>query len=294
VIAAERGDDIMTEELKTFTEWETIYGLATLQVDKQDLMKQDGQPLKMTFIEFEQRMIGYLERRRPREWGAAPSDDAHSVWSEEAASGLNDADDGGFQSHPGEEQEDGSRVANRPMRPRRPRRRVSVRHLGWPFVLVTLPTIATLLVSTLVRTVERFVNLRWWISAGVLLMDLVILLVQPIAALFSGPGYLWYQLLNYIYQISARGWVMGQHVLLNKSLNLTTTNHPLFWSITVGGSPLALYFGFSQAIVSSLFWATTVVFAGVLFWQVRQLPAGLRRPSRVSEDESGFVGRRHG
>ncbi|QSO47188.1 hypothetical protein [Alicyclobacillus mengziensis] len=267
----------MTEELKTFTEWETIYGLATLKVDRQDLMTPDGQPRKMTCIEFEQRMASYLERRRPPEWGASSVGDSPQGRSE--ADGWSDTD----------EQEDSRRSTTRPSRPRRLRKRLALRHLGWPLVLVTLPTIATLVVRTLVSLIERFVNLRWWISAAVLLMDLVILLVQPVAALFSGPGYLWYQLLNYIYQISTRGWVMGQHVLLHKSLNLTGTNHPLFWSITVGGSPLSLYFGFSQAIVSSLFWATTLVFAGVLFWQVRQLPAGFRRMPDVPKDQSRFA-----
>lgn len=272
----------MTEELKTFTEWETIYGLATLKVDRQDLMTPDGLPRKMTCIEFEQRLAGYLERRRPSQRGVASVGDSPQGRSKPDVSKPDDWP-------AADEPENSRRSTPRPSRPQRLRKRLAFRHLGWPLVLVTLPTISTLMVSTLVRLIERFMNLRWWISAVVLLMDSVILLVQPVAALFSGPGYLWYQLLNYIYQISTRGWVMGQHVLLHKSLNPTGTNQPLFWSITVGGSPLPLYFGFSQAIVSSLFWATTLVFAGVLFWQVRQFAAGFRRMPDAPKDQSRFA-----
>jgi hypothetical protein len=242
----------MREERKTFTEWENLYGVATFNVDRQDFVAADGTPLRMTSLEFERRVAECLIRRRPFEFNREVESMPHS------------------QPQP------------RPRTMRSPATRtVSRRLMVWLLVLTTLPALATLCVGKVVRVITKYVRIRWLVSACVLLADLIILIIQPIAAVIAGPGYIWYQLLNYLYGLSTRGWVMGQHVLLHRSLNLVGTDHALFSSINVDGSPLSLYFGLSQAIVSSVFWATLLVFAKTLFREIRNLPL---RHGTVSDD----------
>lgn len=299
---AEKGKTV--EGRKTFIEWEQIYGLATLNVEKQDITAPDGAPVLMTCIEFEERIKAYMARRRPTDWvlgwvdenGVNPVDKAPfsrgtstgnwsqhggNAWEDEATAGWSEGETAtwpGFDNVNEPLDDDATAFIPRTARMRATRRKIPLRRLGWPVILVTLPTLATVLLDWLVRIVERFAHLRWFVSATVLLADLIILLVLPIPVLLSGPGYLWYQLLNYIYLVVTRGWSVGQHALLNKSLNLTG-EHPLFWSVHLGGSPLSLYFGLPQAIVSSLFWATTLVFGWTLLREVRQRPAERRERS---------------
>jgi hypothetical protein len=236
----------MREERKTFTEWENLYGVATFNVDRQNFVAADGTPLTMTSLEFERRVAECLIRRRPFEFN-------HEV-----------------------EKVPEPRATRRPTT-----RTVSRRLMVWLLVLTTLPALATLCVSAVVRVITKYVRIRWLVSACVLVADLIILIIQPIAAVMAGPGYIWYQLLNYLYGLSTRGWVMGQHVLLHRSLNLVGTDHALFSSINVNGSPLSLYFGLSQAIVSSFFWATLLVFAKALFREIGYLPV---RSGTASDD----------
>ncbi len=256
----------MPEERKTFTEWEASYGIALLHVDKEDLLTPDGRPLMMTGTEFEQRVVGYLERRREHDnAGEFRRTDEVSATVEAMYSDIDPATSENRSS-------DRHRTENHRMNNHRiEKHRIPMRYMAWLLVLATFPTLITLLVSGSVRLFSRFIRIRWQISAAVLFADLIVLLIRPVGALLAGPGYLWYQVLNFAYTFSTRGWVIAQHVLLNRSLNFIGGNHPLFWSVSAGGSPLPLYFVLGEAVVSSLFWATTLVFTKALYWDLREV-----------------------
>lgn len=186
-------------------------------------------PRTMTFVEFEQRVLDSLARRRK----------AMQVPSAERT---------------------GRAGKVKPERPRLPAVRHSMRGAFSLLIWVTLPAIAYIVVALLLRLAGRFYRIHRLVSICILLADLAMLLIQPIAALIAGPGFVWYHIANWLYQWGARRWSIGQHQLLHRSLNLVGTDHALFASVNVGGSPLSLYFGVSQAVVSSLFWATLIVF----------------------------------
>ncbi|CAM3792364.1 hypothetical protein ALPO108162_06115 [Alicyclobacillus pomorum] len=127
-----------------------------------------------------------------------------------------------------------------------------------PLVLFTMPVVATVIVSFIFRAITRLINIRWYVPVSILLVDVAMLLIQPNAAVLSGPFFLWYHLFNMLYHQWLPFWTHVRYSIFHQPLNLIDTDKPLFYDVEIHGTPLYLYFGLPQAITSSLFWATSI------------------------------------
>lgn len=125
-------------------------------------------------------------------------------------------------------------------------------------VLVTLPTLGTWGVYGLYGRLTRRISVKWVWPAGMLALDFLILLIQPVTPFLSGAGYLWYLVLGLLAQLIHSLW-NGLNHLFSPQANAVSGGGPFLSSVTVAGNPLNLYFTLDKAVVSSLILATAIV-----------------------------------
>lgn len=137
------------------------------------------------------------------------------------------------------------------------------------FILFTMPAVAVFLLTMLYKTARVLLKhrFRWYIPAAILLMDLLILMIQPFAALLSGPFFLWYHAMDALHHLLAPMFAHIKYQTFHQPLNLVDANKPLFSNITLGNAPMNLYFSLPQAVVSSLFWGTLIASLKNLSWK---------------------------
>lgn len=143
-------------------------------------------------------------------------------------------------------------------------------------VLFSMPVVATAIVSFMFRALARVVNIKWYVPVSILLVDAAMLLIQPNAAVLSGPFFIWYHLCDMLYHQWLPFWTYVRYSIFHQPLNLIDMDKPLFYDVEIHGTPLYLYFGLSQAITSSLFWATSIASVKHLLTN-RRRSGGLRR-----------------
>ncbi|MDQ0191166.1 hypothetical protein JI721_04070 [Alicyclobacillus cycloheptanicus] len=134
-------------------------------------------------------------------------------------------------------------------------RRRSVRRL---LILFTMPTLATLCVRALYRLLGRFVRIAWYWPLLVILIDLFIILLAPVAPIVSGPLYLWYVILNALVHIL--GWLARAAMALTpwKSAFANLGTQPFLNGVVLSGNRLPLYFTMGAAVASSIVLGTGI------------------------------------
>jgi hypothetical protein len=284
------------EERKTAREWEIEYDVYVLDVEED--LGDANRLLKRT--EFEHLLATHQVLRRPRMprrgtdlgsldtrptevtriWRREPGQQAQQVPPQAAATAETRTD------WPSSE----AAVSPEPMTLVPPSRRR--RRWLWALLLATVPTLATWLLARLHRWLASRLRIAWYWLAGVLVMDAMIVWLSPVAALVSGPGYLWYLVADAVGRVVnqlALTVLHGVLPLLHKQNVTPTLPKSFVETIVLAGNPLPVYFSIGQCVTSSLVIASALVAGGELWQRVRRGQRPLRQATDTP-DEPGQTG----
>lgn len=278
-----------TEERKTLREWEQTYGLWILDMDGFDLSDHELFQRRMTKSEFLAGLAYCTALRRS---------DAHSNAVEELPE-ANSERPVVYSGWKRKERSSGAENASTLEKTRldiQPpdtdtnfyspqtlsRKRQTIR---WRLLcVVPLPYLAIWGATLIKEKLERYLRIRWYWWACILLLDLGVISFAPIVAVLIAFLYPWYlvaagfarlfgwlreHILNLFHQSSLTG--MGLH---------TPLNAPFLSNITVDGNPANLYFHFSTALASSFVWGSMWVSISALLNLLRRLSSSKSNRAR--------------
>ena len=237
--------DAQSSELKTIREWEQEYQILILDVDGFDI--SDSQLYNRLFSrrEFEQAVAQCTILRKEPVSANRPI--KPSIGPE--------------PSPPPSRKQRRATSSLRENRPK-PEKKVKLnRATVWFLLACTLPTLATMVIYWAYQQINRRFKIPWYVPITLLVTDGLVGLIQPISPFISGPGYLWYLVLNGLVQISHSLITYVRENLLHAPQVLTLGDPAMFLgNTTLSGNAVPLYFTFGSALASSIYLATLITF----------------------------------
>ncbi len=132
------------------------------------------------------------------------------------------------------------------------------------YVLFTIPVAVSFLLKYIYKILARKISIRWYYPAGLGIMSLFILFLEPVTTLIAGPLYLWYLILSIIASLLGALYFKLAESLFHKGI-LPPSHEPFLSGVNLSGNPMNLYFSLGKAVTSSIVIAVLIVCASDLY-----------------------------